>query len=61
MLMDGVHTAHPRVCNAVLAVNLARQSAHGWDDAALPDDYAAIGELLRITPDDARTLVYTRG
>lgn len=60
MLMDKKHIAHPRVRNVVLAVNLARHSAHGWDDAALPDDYAAIGELLRITPDDARTLVHAR-
>lgn len=60
MLMDKKHIAHPRVRNVVLAVNLARHSAHGWDDAALPDDYAAIGELLRITPNDARTLVHAR-
>jgi len=58
MLMDKKHIAHPRVRNVVLAVNLARHSAHGWDDAALPDDYAAIGELLCITPDDARVLVH---
>ncbi|CAD85769.1 MULTISPECIES: HDOD domain-containing protein [Nitrosomonas] len=60
MLMDKKHIAHPRVRNVVLAVNLARHSAHGWDDAALPDDYAEIGELLRITPNDARTLVHAR-
>lgn len=61
MLMDKKHIAHPRVRNVVLAVNLARHSAHGWDDAALPDDYAAIGELLRITPDDAKILVHAHG
>jgi len=35
----------------VLAVNLARHSAHGWDDAALQDDYRQIGRLLRIPPE----------
>lgn len=38
-----------RELNVVLAVNLARHSANGWDDAALPDDYKAICELLHIT------------
>lgn len=61
MLMDKKHIAHSRVRNVALAVNLARHSAHGWDDTALSDDYAAIGELLCITPDDARTLVHARG
>ncbi len=40
----------PRVRNVQLAVNLARHSANGWDDAALPDDYKDIGELLRVRP-----------
>lgn len=57
MLMDEEHTAHPRIRNVVLAVNLARHSTRNWDDAALPDDYTAIGELLRITPGEVRTLV----
>lgn len=34
--------------NVRLAVDLARHSANGWDDAALPDDYKAISELLHI-------------
>lgn len=37
-----------RVRNVTLAVNLARHSANGWDDAALPDDYRDIAELLRM-------------
>jgi len=40
-----------RMLNVVLAVNLARHSAHGWDDAALQDDYRQIGRLLRIPPE----------
>lgn len=40
-----------RVRNVTLAVNLARHSANGWDDAALPDDYRDIAELLRMDVD----------
>ncbi len=48
-LMDRNNASHPRVRNVTLAVDLARHSANGWDDAALPDDYAAIEELLHIS------------
>lgn len=47
-LMNDTSTNLTRVRNVVLAVNLARHSANGWDDAALPDDYKDIGELLRM-------------
>ncbi len=56
-LMDDQHASHPRVRNVILAVNLARHSANGWDDAALPDDYTAIGELLNLTPEAVRARV----
>lgn len=36
------------VRNVILAVDLARHSANGWNDAALPDDYHAIETLLHI-------------
>lgn len=49
-LMDPSQTANPRVRNVLLAVNLARHSQHGWHDPALSDDYAQIGELLRMPP-----------
>ena len=42
------HSEKPRFQNVKLAVDLARHSAHGWDNAALPDDYAAIEKLLNI-------------
>lgn len=48
ILMNDSSAQQPRVRNVELAVNLARHSANGWDDAALPDDYRDIGELLRI-------------
>jgi hypothetical protein len=41
----------------LLAVNLARHSANGWDDAALPDDYRDIGDLLHISAENAQELV----
>ena len=37
-----------RATNVSLAVNLARHSANGWDDAALPDDYEAIARFLHV-------------
>jgi len=48
-LMDPQNAEHPRVRNVKLAVDLARHSANGWDDAALPDDYQAIEELLHMS------------
>jgi hypothetical protein len=42
--------------NVALAVRLARHSAQGWDNAALPDDYRDIGELLLIGPAHAEAL-----
>jgi len=56
-LMDDENASKTRVRNVILAVNLARHSANGWDDAALPDDYTAIGELLRVPATDAMALV----
>jgi len=49
------HTA--RVRNVMLAVNLARHSAQGWDNAALPDDFREIAALLRMEPDKVMALV----
>lgn len=48
-LMDRNNAENPRVRNVTLAIDLARHSANGWDDAALPDDYAAIEELLHMS------------
>ncbi|MBI5909857.1 MAG: HDOD domain-containing protein [Betaproteobacteria bacterium] len=47
-LMDDAHATHPRVMNVALAMNLARHSAGGWDNPALPDDYAAIQQFLKL-------------
>lgn len=56
-LMDDENAQKPRVRNVQLAVNLARHSANGWDDAALPDDYKEIGELLRMPAEQVIVMV----
>lgn len=50
-LMDDEHTETNRSKNVILAVRLARHSAHSWNDPALPDDYKEIGELLHLLPE----------
>ena len=57
MLMDGECADQQRVRNVVLAVNLARHSANGWADAALPDDYADIGKLLHMHPEEVKVMI----
>lgn len=49
-LMDEENAENPRVRTVILACNLARHAANGWNDPALPDDYTAIAELLRLKP-----------
>lgn len=53
-LIDDENATHPRVRNVTLAVRLARHSANGWDDPALPDDYTDIGQLLNLSPEAVR-------
>jgi HD-like signal output (HDOD) protein len=48
-LMDDASAHLPRVQNVTLAVNLARHSTGGWDDAALPDDFTGIEKLLHVS------------
>jgi HD-like signal output (HDOD) protein len=55
--MNAACANQPRVRNVTLAINLARHSANGWDDAALPDDYKDIGVLLHIPADQAMLMV----
>lgn len=50
-LMDDEHAQAARSRNVTLAVRLARHSAQGWTDPALPDDYKEIGELLHLLPE----------
>ncbi len=56
-LMDDSLQRQSRVRNVTLAVNLARHSANGWDDAALPDDFRNIAALLHLPLDQVKDLV----
>ncbi len=55
--MERDYTYQRRMRIVVLAINLARHSENGWNDAALPDDYKEIGELLHMSPDDVMVMV----
>ncbi|MGV8935153.1 MAG: HDOD domain-containing protein [Gallionellaceae bacterium] len=56
-LINAENNQQPRVLNVVLADRLARHSAHGWNDAGLPDDYKMIGELLNVKVEDVLEIV----
>jgi len=50
--------ATPGVTGVALAVRIARHLERGgWDNSALPDDFAELGQLLVLTPHGAKTLV----
>ena len=49
-IADERHAEHPSVRSVVLAIRLARHSARGWDNAAIPDDVRDIGALLNLGP-----------
>jgi len=48
-ITDDRHAEHPTAKSVVLAIRLARHTAKGWDNAALPDDIKDIAELLNIS------------
>lgn len=56
-LTDPAKSQTTRVRIVMLAVNLARHSAQGWHDAALPDDFHEIAKLLHMDPNKAMALV----
>jgi HD-like signal output (HDOD) protein len=47
----------PRVRNVLLAIRVARHSAAGWDNAALPDDVRDIAALLQLGEEPVRRLL----
>ena len=49
-ITDDRHADNPSVHNVLLAVRLARHTALGWDNAALPDDVNDIAALLNLSP-----------
>jgi HD-like signal output (HDOD) protein len=48
-ITDDRHAEHPSAKSVVLAIRLARHTAHGWDNAAVPDDVHDIGDLLNLS------------
>jgi HD-like signal output (HDOD) protein len=48
-ISDDRHSDHPSVRNVLLAIRLARHTAKGWDNAAVPDDVRDIASLLNIS------------
>jgi HD-like signal output (HDOD) protein len=52
-ITDDRHADHPSAKSVVLAIRLARHTASGWDNAALPDDVHDIAQLLNLS--DAAT------
>ena len=56
-LGDDHHAEASQVKNVLLAVRVARHSAQGWDNAALPDDVAAVGALLQLSSASAGKLL----
>jgi HD-like signal output (HDOD) protein len=56
-ITDERHAGDPQVRNVVLAVRLARHSAQGWDNPALPDDMRDIGQLLQLGEAPTRRLL----
>jgi len=54
---QGQAAAHPQVRMVRLAVQLARHTQHGWDNAALPDDVAEIAQVLTLSVEATRRLL----
>lgn len=48
-ITDDKHAEHPSAKSVVLAIRLARHTAQGWDNAALPDDVHDIAQLLNLS------------
>ena len=49
-ITDDKHASHPQVRTVMLAIRLARHTQYGWNNAALPDDFADIAGLLNVAP-----------
>lgn len=57
--LDDDHGADtPSVRNVRLAVRVARHSAQGWANAALPDDVSDIAQLLRLNQESTAALLH---
>ena len=57
-ISDDRHADTAIVRNVVLAVRLARHTAQGWDNPAVPDDIDDIAKLLNVSPPVALAYVH---
>ncbi len=55
---DHATRSTPQLRNVMLAIRVARHSAAGWDNAALPDDVRDIAELLQLSADATVRLLH---
>jgi HD-like signal output (HDOD) protein len=56
-ITDDRHAHHPSVRSVTLAIRIARHTAEGWENAALPDDVRDVGQLLNLAPEPALQLL----
>lgn len=56
-ISDDRHADSAQVKNVLLAIRVARHSAQGWDNPALPDDVAEVTDLLQIGVEPAWRLL----
>jgi HD-like signal output (HDOD) protein len=56
-ISDDRHADTDPVRNVLLAVRVARHSAGGWENAALPDDIQDVADLLHLGAEPARRLL----
>lgn len=56
-ITDDKHADHPSVKSVLLAMRLARHTAQGWENAALPDDVNDIAQLLNLSQAAALSFV----
>ncbi|CAN5330170.1 hypothetical protein BH11PSE10_BH11PSE10_20160 [soil metagenome] len=57
-MTDDRRVNDPQVQSVKLAVRLARHTADGWDNAAVPDDLSEIGTLLNMKPEHTLKLLH---
>ena len=57
-MTDDKRANDPQVQCVKLAVRLARHTADGWDNAAVPDDLSEIGTLLNMRPEHTLKLLH---
>lgn len=48
-ISDDRHSEHPSARSVMLAIRVARHTARGWDNAALPDDVHDVAQLLNLS------------